>query len=406
MDFPTLQNRLINKCHVLLIMLGLCSSIESFDRVGDYCARIPPEAFTPRSGSANTLRSVQVLFRHGTRGDHQKGSCFQNHAQTRYSCRTRSVFGLGTNLEDMLKFRTITSPRTIKVYEGPSNSCSQGQLLDEGIVQISKLGKVLKSAYPMIFTPQKLRNTYLYSTDTQRTFATMHVLLSHIYPRSGIRYPFEVNTREFADDFFALNIPECKRFVDLRSSFHSTSVFKELVSSPEFRACEARWEESFGTPLEIKYADDCLLSSYCSKTPLPGGDLVDPQLLSCVTKTTFELRAIKLGGVANTSFTEQGQQICQLGSFHVLESIRNSVFNNNDEAGLYSIHDETYVCLLISLGIWDGIWPRYASFIVFEFHSDGVVRVVRDGKEIAELEDALVLRLFKNNEDVKEFCRM
>lgn len=389
---------------LLILTKGATHSSDSVDRVGDYCARSPPAPFKPREGSDKTLRSVQVLFRHGSRGDHQKGSCFQNNAQTRYACRTRSVFGLSTGSDDMLKFRTITSPRSIKVYDGFPNACSQGQLLDEGIVQVSKLAKLLKGAYPLIFNPQNLRNTYLYSTDTQRTFATMHVLLSHIFPRSGIRFPFEVNTREFADDFFALNIPDCKRFVELRSSFHLTSIFKQLVSTAEFKACEDMWEETFGTPLKIKYADDCLLSSYCSKSPLPSGELVDPQLLSCVTKTTFELRAIKLGGVANTSFTEEGQQICQLGSYHVLEAVKNSVFNKRNVAGLYSIHDETYVCLLISLGIWDGIWPRYASFIVLEFHSDGTVRVLRDGNEIAELSDVLVLRHFKNKTDVAKFC--
>jgi len=32
------------------------------------------------------------------------------------------------------------------------------------------------------------------------------------------------------------------------------------------------------------------------------------------------------------------------------------------------------------LDIWDGVWPKYASFVVFEYYSAGQVRILRDGR--------------------------
>jgi len=354
------------------------------------------------------MKSVQVLFRHGARGEHQKTQCFGDHAHTDYKCRTRSVFGLATSEDKNVwrKFHAVTSPRLMKVYEGSSDKCSQGQLLDEGVVQVMKLGKFLKSAYPDFLNDKNLPNTYLYSTDTQRTFATINVLLAQLYSRAKGRGPFNVHTRDFNDDFFALNIPGCRRFVDLRTSFHLTDSYKEITASPEYRECDRRWQEEFGTPLQLSQADDCLLSAYCSRSTLPGGKRVDPKLLACVTNASFELRAIKLGGVANSSYVEDGQKICQLGTYHVVEAIKDTVFKKLHVAGLYSIHDETYVCLLSSFGIWDGVWPKYTSVIALEFYSDGVVRVVRDGAEIGILDEKLALSLFQKNEDVESFCKV
>ena len=404
-DYFQLDRKCITLC-ILMIISPIMTVTPSIDRVGDYCARNPPTHFVPREGSGGTLRSVQVLFRHGARGDHQKTQCFQNGTQTDFKCRTRSVFGLSTSDDQLTarKFRPITIPRLIKVYEGSQDKCSQGQLLDLGVVQVTKLGKFLKSAYPDVFTNMNLLNTFLYSTDTQRTFATLHVLLSTLYPSSKPQDPFQVHTRDFTEDFFALNIPWCKKFVDLRTSFHQTDAYRDIIESANFKECQALWISEFGTPLALQQADDCLLSAYCSKSNLPSGKLVDSKLLKCVTDASFELRAIKLGGVKNNSYTDDGQKICQFGSFQVIKAIKDSVFNHNHVAGLYSIHDETFVCFLTSFGLWDGVWPKYTSFIALEFYSDGVIRVLRDGEEIGTLDDRMELTLFKDETEIHSFC--
>jgi hypothetical protein len=390
----------------LLLRLSVIADTShlKMDRVGDYCGRLEPHEFAPRTGTSASLRSVQVLFRHGARGEHEKTDCFFGGTQTRYICHTRSSFGLSSATRSEVRNNVVSNTaRTLKIYEGPANTCSQGQLLDEGIAQVERLAKYLRSSYPELYTLRNRKRMYFYSTDTQRTFATIHVLLSNLFTHRSLHAPFEVHTRDFVDDFFALNIPSCKRFVNLRRSFTSSQAYLDHRNTTEFQECKNLWESEFGTPFSVK-ADDCLLSAYCSNSTLPGGGNVDPALLSCVTNVLFELRAIKLGGVLNSSFAESGSQICQLGSYHVIDAIKRSVFRNNHIGALYSIHDETFVCLLNALGIWDGVWPKYASFIVLEFHADGTVRILRDGKELTHVSEDLSIPLFRNSGDVSAFC--
>jgi hypothetical protein len=299
----------------------------------------------------------------------------------------------------------VTRFQLAKIYNGSPTGCGLGQLLDRGIEQVKGLASYLKKAYRNNFiTTDK---TYLYSTDTQRTFATLDVLVSNIFPRleSFKRPVLSVNTHEFIDDFFALNIPSCKRFVHLRTTFKESPDYERITSRKEFMQCQQNWKKAFDTELDLKFADDCMISAYCNNATLPHNQSIPEEILECVISSSFELRAIKLGGVANSNYYQQGQEICQIGAYKVFTELNRAV-NDGFLSGLYSIHDETYVCLLTSLGMWDGIWPKYASFIAFEYFSDDLVRVVRDGVEIGRTRAPLTIPNINNDFEWRSACEL
>lgn len=43
-----------------------------------------------------------------------------------------------------------------------------------------------------------------------------------------------------------------------------------------------------------------------------------------------------------------------------------SRMNKSSKLNIYSGHDDTVISLLVSLGIWDGVWPPYASMFIIE----------------------------------------
>jgi len=293
-----------------------------------------------------------------------------------------------------------------KIYNGSPDSCSIGQLLDQGVDQVRKLAHHLKEAYPDNFIAPD--NVYLYSTDTQRTFATMDILAANLFPlrkgyRSSSRHTLPVNTHEFTEDFFALNMPHCKRFTELRTTFPTSADYLRLTNSEDFEKCKSAWRGAFGTDLDLKYADDCMISAHCNKATLPNNLPVPDDILNCVIKTSFELRAIKLGGVVGVSYYDEGQEVCRFGSYKVFSALNNAV-EHGFKAGLYSIHDETFVCLLTVIAMWDGVWPKYASYVAFEFYNDDVVRVVRDGIEVGLTTWPLRIESILNDQEWANLC--
>ena len=363
----------------------------------DYCARTESpyesviDAEFEKLGSPS---SVHIVFRHGARGQHKQAPCFAHDAQVVYSCSEKTTFNV------LASDGQPSSPDIVKVFHGNQQSCSQGQLLDIGEGQARRLGRALVEAYP-VFNETMLPRINLYSTDTQRTMATLRMVLTTIFP--NITSPFRVNTREFIEDFFALNIPSCNSFVSLRSTFEQSAVYQQTVASKRYRDCAELWEQKYGTELNLKHADDCLLSAYCADVRLPGNMTIDPTTFGCVMDVSFFLRRRKLGGVPSSAYFHSGQQICQIGAFKVFEEFNRSI-RNGDVGGLYAIHDETFVCLLTSLGIWDERWPKYGEYIAFEKFPDNSVRVLRNGRAVALLSTGWEIPLIKSDEDWKKMC--
>lgn len=362
----------------------------------DYCARLGPTSYIPRADNKNaSLDSVQVVFRHGARTEHQRSTCFPDDKRANYACNVQTGFNLVPLLEGKL---SISAPM-IKLYGAGAEDCSLGQLLDVGLDQARRLAQYLANAYPQL-KYENIDRITTYSTDTQRTMGTLSTVLSELFEE--LDKPLRVHTREFDEDLFALNIPSCPFFANLRATFRQSDVYKATLESDAFKACSTIWQARYQTPLNLKFADDCLLSAYCADAPLPGDLQMDPHVFKCVMDISFQLRREKLGSDPSSPYYANGTNLCSVGSFLVFEEFKKSIHRNNI-ASLYAIHDETFVCLLNSLGLWDGRWPKYAEAMAFEFYSDGKIRIVRDGQVLA-LIDKLETQTIKTHEQWLETC--
>lgn len=340
----------------------------------DYCAVQGPiidarETFDEQS----TRKSVQVLFRHGARTEHNRSPCFVSGKRAKYVCTEKTGFQLVSSGGKHSNHLSVS-----KVYSSDSTSCSIGQLLDKGLGQSARLGEYLKRTYSE-FTENNLERITLYSTDTQRTMGTLSVVLEKLFPSSVA--PIPVTTSEFDEDIFALNIPSCPFFDELRKNYGKSELFQLAIRSSEFEKCAARWKATYKTDLDLRYSDDCLLSAFCGDARLPDGLSIEPEIFRCVMDISFKLRREKLGAVPESAYYKNGTRMCEIGSLKVFNELLRSV-ENDHVAGLYAIHDETFVCLLTYLGIWDEVWPKYAEFIAFEFDSDNTMRVVRNGRTL------------------------
>ncbi len=359
----------------------------------DYCARQPPFVYSRRQLSEGaSLISSQIVFRHGARSEHQRSRCFNPGSQPKYSCSRQTSFGLVAKSEDVPRGLSLT-----KRYGDEASTCSLGQLLDEGTKQATRLGKFLQSAYPHL-NEANIERISLYSTDTQRTLATLSVVLSAIFPSFPAPEHLAARTREFDEDFFALNIPNCRSFAELRANYRSSSLYKSALQSDAYRRCSDLWKSTFSTEFDLRFADDCLVSAKCADEEFE----IDADVFKCVMDISFRLRREKLGGIPSSPYYRNGTLLCKIGSHMVFSEILSSV-RKGEVGGLYAIHDETFVCLLSSLGLWDLVWPKYAEFISFEFFSDGMVRIVRNGIPIATVSDS-TLSLFESESELTSLC--
>lgn len=344
----------------------------------DYCANEGPGGYSPRRVRHGArLESVQVVFRHGARTEHQKSACFPGGKRPDYVCNERTGFQLVPSSASSTSKRLAVT----KSYTENRNECSLGQLLDLGLDQSARLGRYLKVIYPQL-REEDLDRITLYSTDTQRTMGTLSVLLAELFPSNNGSLP--IRTNEFEDDIFALNIPSCRVFDDLRRSYRISNLYQSAISSSKFKNCASMWKSVYETDLDLRHSDDCLVSAYCGKAPLPNGLTFDPEVFECVMNLSFQLRREKLGGVPESMYFNNGTQLCGIGAEKVFDQFITSV-NKGDVGGLYAIHDETFVCLLTYLGLWDLVWPKYAEFLSFEFYSDNKVRIVRNGRPISTI---------------------
>ena len=332
----------------------------------DYCGigDIPPyhppaEDLLEKVGS---LKSVNVFFRHGTRGDYHKNSCYRNKQQTSYKCSMDT------------RFEILGSPDVhgglVKKYKA---GCQVGQLLDYASVQMDRLGRYLRETYPSLATDPDI---YLRSTDIQRTLASLDLLLGVIRPGDK---KSSVVTDEFEYDSLDLSYQDCRRANDINDSFRSSPGFLDLMNEDSYKQCKATWFLEIGTEFNLAESGDCLFSPKCAGVPLPGKIVPSDSLFQCVFEIYNKVRQLKYSFTADPDWRDKGREYCLLATGVFMREFH-QVIRERNMSGLWATHDDTIACMLSMLDIWDGVWPKYASFVVFEYYSAGQVRILRDGR--------------------------
>ena len=318
----------------------------------------------PEPEDDSMIVSVHTFFRHGTRAEYRRTTCFPNDAYTSYTSSLQSQFDITGISKDMRGGGSLT-----KRYR---RGFQVGELLDNAQIQMKMLAKYLREAYPRQFSVDNLEKLFLRSTDIQRTLGSLDLLLSNIAPGSSL----VVETDDFDYDSLNLNCQSCSRAVHILNSFPSSPAYQSLMSGEQFKKCAEAWNSEIGTPFDITQAHDCLVTPACADVPLPLGITPSALLVRCVTDIAREIRTLRYA-------SPDGVEFCQLATAPFIGDLIK--LSERRISGLWATHDDTLVCILSSSGLWDGVWPSYASFISFETFADNRVRVLQDGFEIGWL---------------------
>jgi len=343
----------------------------------DYCGKADIPQYVPPSPSSNEhtseVRSVQVFFRHGSRTDFHRTTCFPEKAQTHYSC----------SLSSSLSVQSDT--RLVKKYK---QGCQVGQLLDYASVQMTRLAEYLSKTYPRHF--KNISDLFLRSTDTVRTLGSLDLLVAALFPDSR---NVAIETEESDADALLMANRDCDLANKLDNDFFTSAAFHYATDKSEyFKSCARMWKTEIGTDFSLSDSPDCLFAADCAGVPYPNNLAVSKELKACVANLHSTVLQVKYGAIDSSDWTENGIRYCQLKTAPIFKDLF-ATLNSSSSGGLWATHDDTIACLLSGLRIWhDGVWPKYAGFVVFEFLKNNNVRVLRDGIEIAlfqSLQDAV-----------------
>ena len=354
-----------------------------------YCGRVRIPSYPPASMNSN-LVTVNTFFRHAIRADYRRTTCFPDGAQTQFKSAWTSSFDIRGDQGD-----GSCNGQLMKEY---ARGFQVGELLDYAETQMSRLARYLQQAYPRVYTAENLQNLFLRSTDVERTLGSMKLLLRNI--AGGSRIPsFTLHTDDFEYDPLNLNCQECRNALEIANSFTSSEEYQEIIHGDEFTECANRWTNEIGTSFDITQSFDCLMAPACANVALPGDISASEELLQCVSDLTLKIRRLRYGSPRGTRF-------CQLATFPFIHQLVENI--HDGISGLWAAHDDTLVCVLSAAGLWNGKWPRYASFLTVETYSDGKMRVIWDGFEVAVLDDisSLTMPGISNPKDYKEACNV
>ena len=342
----------------------------------DYCGRSEIPVY---ESNGQVPTDVYIFFRHGARTDFQRTMCFIDGEQTEYTCGIDSGFFTAKGVGPEVSF-------TKKYMEG----CQIGQLLDYALVQMGRLGEYLNHAYEFA----EKTDVYLRSTDTERTLGSLDILVTKI----GLTQGF-VHTTDFSRDSLDLNTPSCPRATYLNEIFAHSDSFQNYIQGEEYTQCAQLWKSEIGTEFNLRESGDCLFASMCANAKLPRSLQPSETLYQCVTNVFNHVRRLRYGNIANDPWTQQGIEYCQLAIVPFLRELKTN--------SLVATHDDTLACMLSAWKLWDGVWPKYASFITIEKHGE-FFRIYRDGIKISDFGSLVDNHDFLNpdNDAYTRACRV
>ena len=340
------------------------------------CGRDDIPSYVPSSHGETPVK-VHVFFRHGMRTDFQRHSCFPNGAQPEYQCSLKTQVGFenGVSRPSLL----------VKDYK---EGCEIGQLLDYSEVQMARLAGYLKQAYGTLVdsalesasAASGGSSVYLRSTDKARTLGSLDLLLEALV--GNTRKTLPVHTQQFEEDPLSLNVQKCPKLDYLNGQFVQSSAVKQLTTdSAYYKQCESMWNKEIGTPFNLVDAGDCLFAPKCAKVPLPNNIVPSDELYACVWNLFNSLRHLKYGYL---KLWKEGSDFSNIATTPIWQELLTVASDSHTKVSFWATHDDVLACMLSSAGLWDGAWPKYASFLLFEEYADGHIRIISEGVEIAQ----------------------
>jgi len=370
----------------------------------DVCAH-PPEpqrAAAPGPLDEKTLEehglefvALNVVFRHGARSVmHSPYDCFPK----QFADSIISDCGVHTgNMLDWLANETAKrkevagTPPLVKKYHGDygtygeasASSCGPAQLLDEAVDQFEALGGALRGAYfGRLPEEPSLDSTWLYSTDTDRTIASTYLLQHFLFSgsKAGSRplRTAELQTRSQDSDAWARRVP-CP------AAEKAVEEASEQAGTPDdfLGPLKKRWLAKFGKPFSQDCHDPVLVANCSGKLPADALSGEDSLLAEVVVANFLHAKAKYLD--AKEAWTSLvGPALLELQDL----ARRQAEGKERKALALWATHDTVILPMLVSLGVWDGVWPQYTEAILLEVYREKAnggkawVRLLRRGEPL------------------------
>eukprot|EP00762_Andalucia_godoyi_P000937 ANDGO_03731.mRNA.1 Counting factor 60 len=354
---------------VSIIVSVLCSSVfcrAGGDRRAEYSADLD-------------LVQVQIAFRHGDRTPLYRfpGKWVDPDA---WNCDSFENIEIPTLSESSDTLQSQYVRRYIDGLNVLKGTCTSGQLTSIGAQQHLNIGVQLRQKYidELGFMPATLESEpttsglmFVRSTDVYRTRQSVEAQLLGMYPTSTRKFssPIEVHTVDANAEYMFPNGGLCPKLAQL---------LKNATETPEYQAWEVKMspvleqlEQVFGATADQMPPWSGLYDALI--TTLAHNHTMPPGLTSELQQQIFDAADY----VMQASFA--GQLTARLGMGRVVGDILDSMLffvnktSKAPERGIqpapwmaWSGHDTTLGPLAIALGVWDGVWPPYATHLIFE----------------------------------------
>ncbi|KAG7667940.1 hypothetical protein Ndes2526B_g01646 [Nannochloris sp. 'desiccata'] len=337
----------------------------------------------------DTLKLVQVVFRHGARTPLSKNYWPELVDQWDVCGQLFDPVPINV-IEESGAARPVNSHDAQQVATKLPGGCSKGELTREGQRQARVFGRWLRQRYvsSLNFLPEEYLDGILYcrTTNYSRTVATLQGVLTGLFPDT--KKPILARTTEEMDEILFGNAASCNRLKDIIKN--TASVEKEAILPDEILTLQIRVQEALGLPptAAIKFLDlhDTMTTMLTHNKPIPEG-LRDAQLLKQIEdQATARFMKFIVGDIASprgenssrgkNENKEKPSEILRLGMGRLMhfivkrmEETAKEIHKEEKEAPkfyLLSGHDSTILPLLAALGVEIDHWPQYLSNLVFE----------------------------------------
>jgi lysophosphatidic acid phosphatase type 6 len=371
-------------------------------------ARAPPTGTVgEKPADGDTLRLVQVVFRHGARTPLSKkywpalvdrwDVCSLPFDPVPVDVKDENGAPRPENVHNKLQVETV--------FNG---GCHKGELTREGHIQARELGHWLRERYvdALDFLPQSYMDGLVYSRTTNyaRTVATLQGVLTGLFPNTRAAIP--VHTTEEMDEILFGNAKACQRLNSLIRGIAAKAKAEPLPEDVE--QLQQTVQAALGLPAteRIDFLDlhDAMTTMLTHGKPIPPG-LQDAKLLKQIEEQAAKKFALYVAGISPAALHQDTKhQVLRLGMGRLLKLMlcrmeeamkEERTLQSEDVSGrgqprlyLYSGHDSTIMPLLAALGRpTDDHWPGYASNLVFELwerasNGEPYVMVLYNGKDV------------------------
>ncbi|KAF5270655.1 hypothetical protein FQA39_LY01393 [Lamprigera yunnana] len=352
------------------------------------------------------LKGLLILIRHGDRGplQHVTNISNINCGYKENDLLLKSYQEYLRNLTALGKISWIGSGsfHNFPILPMHTTQCQIGQLTMQGIMQLLKLGHVLRSSYIGIW-PKLLNLTQsdinIYSTRYRRTFQSVLALLYTfitgelltkvvIYESQSMSFCFKDCGCPNADKFYRMLKKEISRQLQLHPA---VTLLAETTGRSIFFPGSEQGSLG-GDPHSVR---DALLTYICHSSNLPCNNLHN-----CVKKQNVAGIFTYTDWVNYQKWTNLNwKRYCLLKSYglikHIVSQMLHMVSNTGPYLLFYSAHDHTLEQLSTALGLKnDPHLLRYASRIIIEVYNDNrhpvngarnvYFRLLTNGKDVTK----------------------